>query len=172
MKLQQILAAAAIVLLTNSCTGLPKGVKPVTDFDLNGYLGTWYEIGRLDHSFERGLEQVTAKYSIAEDSSIKVVNRGFSTIKNKWSEAVGRAVPVGEPNVAHLKVSFFGPFYGSYCVFELDPGGQYAFVSGANQGYLWLLARKPKVSEKVWNKFIARGTELGFRMEEVIRVKH
>ena len=172
MKLHQILAAAAILLFTSACTGLPNGVKPVRDFNLKGYLGTWYEIGRLDHSFERGLEKVSAEYSLAEDGSIKVVNRGYSTIKNNWSEAVGRAVPVGDPDIAHLKVSFFGPFYGSYCVFELDPGGQYAFVSGANHGYLWLLARKPVVSDKVWNKFIERGTELGFKMDEIIRVKH
>ncbi len=166
------LLAGIVSLALAGCTSLPDGIEPVTNFDLRQYLGKWYEIARLDHRFERGLERVTAEYSLREDGSIKVVNRGFSVPDREWKEIEGRAVPAGAPDVGHLKVSFFGPFYGAYGIFELDPRGQYAFVCGPNRNYLWLLARKPAVSEEVWNRFKTRARELGFDTSKLIRVKH
>ncbi|WP_082888473.1 lipocalin family protein [Marinobacter sp. LQ44] len=109
-----------LLLLLTGCTGLPKGIEPVTGFDQDRYLGTWYEIARLDHSFERSLSQVTADYTLNDDGSIKVINRGYNAEKGEWKEAQGRAKFVGDSEVGHLKVSFFGPFYASYVVFELD----------------------------------------------------
>jgi apolipoprotein D and lipocalin family protein len=117
------LRLAAITLVTGllqSCTGTPEGVEVVTDFELDRYLGTWYEIARLDHSFERGLSNVTANYSMRDDGGVKVVNRGFNTEKSEWDEATGKAYFVGESDIGQLKVSFFGPFYGGYNIVELD----------------------------------------------------
>ena len=114
---------------------MPDRVDPVDNFQLERYLGHWYEIARLDHSFERGLEKVTATYTMREDGGVRVVNRGYSTAEGEWREAEGRAYFVREPNEAYLKVSFFGPFYGSYVVFELDSDYRYAFIAGANTTY-------------------------------------
>ena len=101
-------AAILFICLTISgCVGLPEGVEPVKPFSLDRYLGTWYEIARLDHSFERGLEQVTANYSLREDGGVKVINRGFNTAAGTWKEAEGKAFFVDESNQGHLKVSFF-----------------------------------------------------------------
>ena len=83
-----------IVLLV-SCTGLPDNVEPVSQFDTEQYLGTWYEIARLDHSFERNLERVTATYGLNEDGSISVLNKGFNTEKGEWRQAEGVAKPMG-----------------------------------------------------------------------------
>ncbi len=168
----RLVVAGIALLALFGCTSLPDGVEPVTKFDLEGYLGTWYEIARLDHRFERGLERVTAEYSLREDGSIKVVNRGYSASDREWKEIEGRAVPAGARDVGHLKVSFFGPFYAAYGIFELDPQGQYAFVCGANRNYLWLLARKPAVSDRVWKQFETRTRELGFDTSKLVRVKH
>ncbi|MGO3799471.1 MAG: lipocalin family protein, partial [Vibrio casei] len=108
-------------LLLTGCLGMPKSVTPIQEFDVNQYLGTWYEIARLDHSFERGLTQVTADYSLKEDGGVKVINRGYSAAEGEWQQAEGKAYFVNEPNEGYLKVSFFGPFYGSYVIFYLDP---------------------------------------------------
>ena len=108
------------MILLAGCLGLPDSVTPVKDFEVQKYLGKWYEIARLDHSFERGLEQVTAEYSLREDGGIRVRNRGFSTEKDQWQEAEGKAYFVSDETEGYLKVSFFGPFYGSYVIFELD----------------------------------------------------
>lgn len=159
-----------MVLLVWGCLGVPQGVQPVNGFDLDRYLGTWYEIARLDHSFERGLDQVTATYSLREDGGIRVVNRGFESAENRWKEAVGKAVPAGAPGEGYLKVSFFGPFYGSYVIFELDQAYQYAFVCGPNPSYLWLLARTPTVSQSVTDAFVAQAKSLGFDTEALIFV--
>lgn len=172
MNYLRIIPFLFATMLLAGCATVPKGIKPVSNFDLVGYLGKWYEIARLDHRFERNLEQVTADYSIREDGSIKVLNRGYSTTAGEWKEIEGKAYPAGEEGEGFLKVSFFGPFYGGYCVFELDPRGQYAFVSGPNRSYLWLLSRKPTVSKGVWQKFESRAEELGFDISKLVRVRH
>lgn len=160
-----------LILSLTGCLGMPKSVKPVSDFELNKYLGTWYEIARLDHSFERGLSQVSAQYSLKEDGGVKVLNRGFSDADNKWQEAEGKAYFVNNATEGYLKVSFFGPFYGSYVIFELDKDNyQYAFVSGPNLDYLWLLARTPTVSPEVMEKFIAMAKMRGFDTSKLIYV--
>ena len=149
-------------LFLAACTGVPDGIEPVTAFDQNRYLGTWHEIARLDHRFERGLSQVTATYRTNPDGSIAVLNRGFDSEKSEWREAEGVARFIQSPDVAHLEVSFFGPFYGSYIVFELGEDYDYAFVSGFNRDYLWLLARTPQISNTLREQFLATITELGF----------
>lgn len=164
-------ALLAMPALLTGCLGMPQGVRPVTGFELDRYLGTWYEIARLDHSFERGLTRVTAEYSLREDGGVRVVNRGYSTEKQVWKEAVGKAYFVEDESTGYLKVSFFGPFYGSYVVFELDQAGyQYAFISGPDTSYLWLLARTPTVSVELLQRFMQRATALGFDTDALILV--
>ncbi len=156
------------VLTLTGCQSVPEGVTPVTGFDEQRYLGKWYEIARLDHSFERGLSQVSAEYELREDGGIKVINRGFNAEENEWSEAIGRAYFVDGKETAHLKVSFFGPFYSSYVVFELGENYDYAFVSGYNKDYLWLLARTPTVSKELVERFSQVAKEKGFDTSELI----
>jgi len=165
------LLLGVLSLLLTGCGSYPKTVKPIQPFDVNKYVGKWYEIARLDHSFERGLEQVSAEYTILEDSRVKVVNRGFSTTNNAWKEAVGKAYLAGEKDEGYLKVSFFGPFYSSYVVFGLDEEYQYAYVSGPNNNYLWLLSRNPLVEEQVIKLFVETAKDKGFDTENLIYVK-
>lgn len=169
----RILTLITMALFLSGCLGMPKSVAPVTNFELNNYLGTWYEAARLDHSFERGLTQVSAEYSMKPDGGVTVINRGFSAEDNEWKEAEGKAYFVGDATEGYLKVSFFGPFYGSYVVFELDHENyQYAFVSGPNSDYLWLLSRTPTVAPEIMEKFISMSKERGFDTDNLIIVEH
>ncbi|KMT65829.1 lipocalin family protein [Catenovulum maritimum] len=157
-----------LILFLASCTGLPDNIQPVNKFQLEKYLGTWYEISRLDHSFERGLTQVTAEYSMRDDGGVNVINRGFSEKEQKWSTAQGKAYFVKDDQTGHLKVSFFGPFYSSYVIFYLDDDYQHAAVSGFNTKYLWLLSRKPTVPDNVKYQFEKLAKEKGFEIENLI----
>jgi apolipoprotein D and lipocalin family protein len=158
--------------LLSGCLTAPDGIEPVDNFELNRYLGKWYEIARLDHSFERGLEAVSAEYSLRDDGGIRVINSGRNTDTQANQEAEGRAYFVEQPNLGYLKVSFFGPFFGSYVIFELDENYQYAFIAGNTTNYLWLLARTPEVSQELVNQFISRATQLGFDTTQLIFVDH
>jgi len=152
---------------------MPKDVTPVQNFELERYLGKWYEIARLDHSFERGLMQVTAEYALREDGGVKVTNRGFSPQDGEWQEAEGKAFFVDDHAEGYLKVSFFGPFYGSYVIFELDEEDyQYAFISGPDTSYLWFLSRTPVVDELMIERFIKRADSLGFDTRQLIFPTH
>jgi apolipoprotein D and lipocalin family protein len=158
--------------LLSGCLTVPDGIKPVDNFEINRYLGKWYEIARLDHSFERGLEAVSAEYSLRDDGGIRVINSGRNTDSQANQEAEGRAYFVDESNLGYLKVSFFGPFFGSYVIFELDENYQYAFIAGNTTNYLWLLARTPEVSEELVDQFISRATQFGFDTSQLIFVDH
>lgn len=162
-----------LLVSLSACTGMPEGVIPVKNFELERYLGEWYEIARLDHAFERGLERVSAEYALREDGGVSVVNKGYATAKQEWKEIEGKAYFVGGEDEAHLKVSFFGPFYSSYVVFELDEENyQYAFVSGNSTSYLWLLSRTPEVSDALLARFEARAMALGLDTDALIYVRH
>lgn len=166
------LLLASFLLAVAGCTSLPPNVQPVGDFQLDRYLGRWHEIARLDHSFERGLTRVTADYSRRPDGGITVVNRGYSTDKSKWKEAEGKAHFVGRPDQGHLKVSFFGPFYGSYVIAELDKDYQYSLVTGPNTSYLWILARTPTLDDEVKQRLLAKAASLGVDTSKLIFVPH
>ena len=169
----RVISLVFLLLLIAACVRQPAGVTPVGGFELERYLGTWYEIARLDHSFERGLEQVTAHYSLREDGGVRVINRGYSIKKGEWEEAEGKAYFVESEDTGYLKVSFFGPFYGSYIVFELDQEDyRYAFVSGPDTSYLWLLSREPEVSAEVMREFRQRAGALGFDTGALLFVDH
>ncbi|MDH4047693.1 MAG: lipocalin family protein [Gammaproteobacteria bacterium] len=167
------LAAIAALALVASCTGVPEGTSAVTDFDLERYLGSWYEIARLDHRFERGLTNVTASYTLQDDGGVRVVNRGFDPDAGEWNEATGKAYLVDAPDVGRLKVSFFGPFYGAYNILELDHANyQYALVAGPNRSYLWILARSPELPEPVLTSLVDKAKSLDFPVDELIYVSH
>ena len=150
----------------------PPGVTPVTGFELNRYLGAWYEIARLDHSFERGLSNVSATYGRRDDGGVQVLNRGYDDRAGVWKEAEGRAYFLGEPTVGSLKVSFFGPFYGGYHLIALDQD-QYAWamISGPSRDYLWILARTRQLPPAVVEQLLQQAKALGFATEELIWVK-
>lgn len=173
MKIHKLISLLPAVALLTGCLGMPQGVEPIDDFVLERYLGKWYEIARLDHSFERGLQQVTAEYSLRDDGGVRVLNRGYSNKSGKWNEAEGKAFFVEREDQGYLKVSFFGPFYGSYIIFELERESyEYAFISGPDTSYLWLLSRTPEVSEEVLDHFLTRAGELGFNLSDLVIVEH
>lgn len=160
-----------VALLLTGCVRIPKGVEPVGDFEVQKYLGKWYEIARLDHSFERGLTRVSAEYSLREDGGVRVVNRGYSPESKAWKESEGKAYFVRGSDEGYLKVSFFGPFYGSYVVLELDREGyRHALVCGPDRSYLWILSRSPEMNEETRDLLVARAAALGFDTGKLVYV--
>lgn len=173
--LLQKIVLIVLCLSALSCSDEQLDIKVVDNIDSNQYLGTWYEIARLDHSFERGLQNVTANYIKSDDGKIKVINRGFNAKKNEWKEAEGKAYFVDPANkdgtnTGKLKVSFFGPFYGSYNIIELDkPYYNYAMVT-SGKNYLWILSRTPQLAYPIKQHLVARAKEMGFATDDLIYV--
>ena len=171
------LALAAMVTVAGALaacasTSPPPGIAPVTGFELTRYEGRWHELARLDHSFERGMTDVSATYQRQSDGSVRVVNRGFDTEKNAWREAVGKALFTDDVGTASLKVSFFGPFYGGYHVAALDPDYRWALVVGPTTGYAWILAREKHIAPAQQNAIVAQAHALGVDTAALIWVTH
>lgn len=163
-----LLAGASLFF---SCAGIPKGAVAVNNFDKARYLGKWYEIARFDFRFERNLDNTTAFYSLNENGTIKVLNKGFNYKKGIWEEAIGKAKFTGPDNVAALKVSFFGPFYGGYNVIALDNEYKYALIAGNSVKYLWILSRVKTIPESVKQEYLKLAKSLGFDTNALIWVK-
>ncbi|MDP3637821.1 MAG: lipocalin family protein [Azonexus sp.] len=167
-----ILALFFALTLAACSTAPPEGLRPVTSFDLNRYLGQWYESARLDHSFERGMSDVNATYQLQNDGSVKVINRGYDTQRQAWKEAIGRALFIGDSNTASLKVSFFGPFYGGYHVIALDQQNyRWSLVAGPDRDYLWILARDKILPADIREQLVAQARALGFATDKLIWVE-
>ncbi|PVH25278.1 lipocalin family protein [Sphingobacterium corticibacter] len=160
----------AICILGCSTTYIPKTATPVSSFEVDRYLGTWYEIARLDHKFEKGLSHVTATYSTNDDGSIKVLNKGYNKEEKEWKSAEGKAKFRGEPTTAALKVSFFGPFYAGYNVIALDKDYRHALVAGKNFDYLWILSRETTIPEEVKVDYLRLALEVGYDIEDLLWV--
>ena len=162
---------AAIVL--SGCVGKPEGVVPIRPFAIDRYLGEWFEIARLDHSFERGLTNVTATYTLRDDGSVGVLNRGFDRKTCQWKDADGRAVFQDTKDTASLSVTFFWPFAGGYHVFDLDQVGYgWALISGPSRDYLWILARRPDLPPEIRNRLVEKARSLDFPVNDLILVDH
>lgn len=159
-----------LLLTLSSCTGVPAGVKVVQPFELTSYLGTWYEVARLDHRFERGLTQVSADYSLNADGTVKVVNKGLNASTGEWQQAQGRAKFVDRTDQGRLKVSFFGPFYGAYNIVKLTPDYSMALVVGPDLTYGWLLARSKTPDPVQCQAFYQTASELGIADTAWIRL--
>jgi len=155
------------------CTRVPAGLQPVTGFDSQRYLGKWYEIARLNHSFERGLTNVTAEYAARPDGSLSVVNRGYDPRAGKWREARAVARFRGDRTVGSLRVCFFWPFWGGYHIIALDQKDyRYAMVTGPSRSYLWILAREPRLAGQVTAELVAKAKEWDFAVDKLIHVEH
>jgi apolipoprotein D and lipocalin family protein len=162
-----------VLFLIQGCAVIPEGVEAVKGFDAGRYMGVWYEIARLDNSFERGLSDVSAAYTLNRDGSIRVLNRGFDRARGVWKEAEGKAYLVEGPEIGRLRVSFFGPFYGGYNIVELDKKDySYALICGNDRSYLWILSRQPVLDEEVKAKLVKKAKDLGFNTDALIFVQH
>ncbi|WP_320053199.1 lipocalin family protein [uncultured Acetobacteroides sp.] len=170
--LKSALLGIVSVFSFGSCSTIPKGAKAVSPFDVNRYLGRWSEIARLDFKYERNLNNTTATYSLNKDGSIRVENRGYNYITKQWKQAIGKAKFVGNPNVAMLKVSFFGPFYSGYNVIALDSEYRYALVAGKSLKYLWILSRETTIPEDVKQRYLKFADNLGYKTSELVWVSH
>ena len=171
-KVLVIVCIVGALLSLSACTSILQGITPVSDFDKSRYLGTWYEIARLDHPFERGLEQISATYAVRDDGGIDVLNQGYEIVAGEWTQANGKAYFVSDDTIGHLKVSFFGPFYASYVIAQLDRNYQYALVTGPNTDYLWILSRTKFLEPSIIDKLLNFAESKGYDTSTMIYVKH
>jgi len=157
------------LFLANAFSAPPEGVIPVAGFEAERYLGTWFEIARLDNIFERGLTRVTATYGQNPDGSMSILNRGFDARSGAWKEARGTARFRKAADVGSLAVTFFRPFSGGYHIFALDRENYtWAAVSGPSRKYLWLLSRTREMPEDIRRQLVARAKKLGFPVDRLL----
>ena len=166
-KLTKAILVLSLALATGCVSGPKVDNAPVAALALNRYLGEWYEIARFDHSFERGVEQVKANYSLKDDGTIEVVNSGIKNDKPKT--AVGKGKKTDTP--ALLRVSVFGPFYADYSVMLIDKDYTYALVGSGSADYLWLLSRTPGLSETAKSELLAEARRRGYDTDKLIWVE-
>ncbi len=158
----------SLAIILTGCTGVPDGLQTISGFEPDRYLGAWYEIARLDHRFERGLDQVTATYSRRDDGGIRVVNRGYNAETGEWSQAEGKAYLIGDDGQGRLKVSFFGPFYGGYNILYLADDYSVSVVTGPSRDYFWILSRTPTLPDTKLQPLLDKARNWDFDVDALI----
>ena len=169
--MRRIIILFSLVITFFACVKTPQNSSTIQNFKLNNYLGTWYEVARLDHKFERGLNNVSANYSLKSNGTVKVINKGTKN-NGKWSTAEGKAKFKFSNTVGALKVSFFGPFYGGYNIVKIDSSYQTALVVGDDLSYCWLLSRTNKINPKKMKDYLLHADSIGVDTNQFIFVKH
>ena len=163
MKYRWLIALCAIATCFIIC-GCSKvntnHIPAVENFKLQRYMGVWYEIARLPHSFERDIVDAQAEYALLPDGRVRVVNRGERN--GKPSSITGIARPAGIQSIGDLEVSFFYPFYSKYKIIYLDKDYQIAIVTSDSMDYFWILSRKPQISSKQLADCLKKAQEWGF----------
>lgn len=167
-----LLMLSVLGLFSCSRSSMPDGAQAVSPFEKEKYLGKWYEIARFDFSFEKNLNNTTANYSLNSNGTIRVENRGYNYKTGKWQKAIGKAKFVGKSDIAMLKVSFFGPFYGGYNVIALDKDYKYALVAGDSLDFLWLLSRETTIPDNIKTEYLNIAKNLGYDLSRLIWVEH
>jgi apolipoprotein D and lipocalin family protein len=159
--------AAALLFKGVRRPPIPAGVEPVRGWNIQRYMGRWYEVARIDHGFEKGLERTQAEYTPLPDGRVHVLNRGYDARHRRWKSAEGKARTVQGADVAALKVSFFGPFYGGYNVVALDADYRWAMVIGSDLRYFWILSRTPELPDGVGARLLAQARLMGVPVDKV-----
>ncbi len=165
--MKNIFLVTLVLFLFTACSYKDPNIKSVQTVDLNRYIGSWYEIARYEHKFEKDCKNVTATYSIKENDKIEVINRCTKITTDEKTEAIGEAYSVDNTN-AKLKVSFFWPFYGDYWIIMLDKNYSYAVISEPSKKYLWILSRDKKLDEKIKEKILKRLESLDYDLSKLI----
>jgi len=146
-----------------------KDIPAICGVNLERYLGKWYEVARFPHTFERGLQNVTATYSLQSNGKIKVINAGYrGSVK---SLAEGYAWIPDKNCTGELLVSFFWPIRSKYRIIKLDKENyRYAVVTSNSKNYLWILCRDPHISESIYKELVNFISANGFDKSKIIRV--
>ncbi len=144
-------------------------LQTVEVVDLNRYLGTWYEIARYPHRFQKDCVATKAIYTMREDGLIDVYNEcREKSVDGPLKSARGKARVVDQRTNAKLEVSFFWPFWGDYWIIDLAPSYRWAVVGHPSRKYLWVLSRDPIMSEKVFLAIQKRLVEQGYALEPLM----
>jgi len=171
-KLLAILILGLLVSCQNTKDMNTIDTTTVETLDINRYLGTWYEIARFPHSFEKDMVGVTANYSFRKDGKISVINQGYKgSLDGKLKRAEGKAKIPDPTDPTRLKVSFFLFFYGDYYVLELDEDYTYAMIGSSSPNYFWILSRTPKMNPETYQMLLSRARERGYDLGKLIEVE-
>ena len=161
------------IIMAGFLVGLSSNDLPtVEEVDLNRYAGLWYEIARLPNSFEKGLECVTASYTLNPNGKVEVLNKGFSAKKGAFKSSKGKAWVPDDNFPGRLKVSFFWPFAGNYYIISLDKDYAYALVGDPSRKYLWVLSRTKKLDELIYSELLEKARTNGFDVDKMLLIKH
>lgn len=161
------------LIMAGFLTGNPTNDLPTVEkVDLNRYAGLWFEIARLPNSFEKGLECVTANYTLKPNGKVEVLNKGYSAKKGKFTSSKGKAWVPDDNYPGRLKVSFFWPFAGNYYIISLHKDYKYALVGDPSRKYLWVLSRTQELDEVIYAELIGKAKAHGFATDQMIRIQH
>ena len=153
---------------------------PTVEFvDLKKYLGTWYEIARFEHRFQKGCTATTATYSMLSNGDIEVINQcHLDHPHGELKKATGVAWVKDKKTNAKLRVQFFLKWMksrylsGQYWILSLDKDYQNVLIGDPSREYLWILSRNKTQEDDVYKELKDKAQSLGFDVSKLKRTAH
>ena len=174
-KLLSIIAVAICTVGLFSCCEKEQTINTsvVPNLDIERYMGTWYEIGRYDISFEKGLVGVTANYKLLDNGTVQVINTGYKDSLDGKIDIIEGKAKRRDANATDgaLKVSFFLDFYSQYNVMELAPDYSWALVGSKTDKYLWILSRTPSMNTNDIETALRLAANRGYDTSQILWVE-
>ncbi|QCX52545.1 lipocalin family protein [Elizabethkingia sp. JS20170427COW] len=170
--LSAALSAATVYYLKKRQVRLPKGVKPVKNFEILKFIGTWNVIAKLNPQPELPLSHISFDFSPNERGGLKVKSKGFDEVSETWTSSIGEMQFVGKFDKARFKMSFYKPLWFGFNVISIDEDYRYALVAGNSLKYLWILSKEASVPQEVRDEFLLKATRLGYNTAELVWVFH
>ena len=171
MKTKTLIFFSLSMIFSCGANKMAIDTTTVSELNVERYMGTWYEIARFQHSFEKDLVGVTATYSLRDDGKIDVVNAGYKhSLDGKYEEAKEKAKIPNPEEPGKLKVAFFLFFYAQYNIMELDDSYQYALIGSSSPDYLWILSRTPQLDETTYQQLVDEAKSRGYDTSKLYKV--
>ncbi len=149
----------------STCNANPVDNTTVSEFDLDRYMGKWYEVARIDNRYQRNLTAVTAEYSLGKGDRITIVNRGYNPSNGEWREVEARGETTS--TVGRLKVSFFLFVTSEYNIMDLGENYEWALVGTKSSNFLWIISRTPALPADTLNHIISLAEKRGYNINDI-----
>lgn len=169
MKL--LFSLCALVLLC-SCSTMPKQpLRTVDHVDLPRFMGNWYVIGMIPWFVEKDNVGTMDIYTPRPDGKIDVTyafHKKTLAAPRQEMKALGRVV--NKKTNAEWAIQFIWPFWAAYLVIDLSPDYQNTVIGHPSRDLVWIMSRKPKMSETDYQAILGRLAAQGYDTSRIVKV--
>lgn len=160
-----------LALALGACAGGQPPLATVDHVDLERFMGDWYVIANIPTFIEKGAHNAVETYQLNPDGSIATTfvfrADGFDG-EEKVYRPVGFVTDTDTNAVWGMR--FVWPIKADYRIVYLDEDYSQTIIGRQKRDFVWIMARKPEISEDEYEVLLGFVESLGYDVSKVERV--